>query len=210
MYRAEYNELNMIDLKSAAGYFENKEPGLADLIKKYSKTKRTIKKSPPALYARELFASIVSQQLSTKVADIIWLRFAELVKTPEDPEVVKKFTVEQLRAIGLSNLKASYILAIAKGVTDGTVQLGHLDELDDEAVIAELIQLKGVGRWTAEMFLLFTLARPDVFSVGDLGLRNAADKFYGKKLKIEKLNRISKTWSPHRSAVSLALWHSLN
>lgn len=162
------------------------------------------------MYARELFASIVSQQLSTKVADVIWKRFAELVKNPEDPTIVKKFSVAQLRSVGLSNQKASYILAIATGVTDGTVLLDHLDSLDDEAVIAELIQLKGVGRWTAEMFLLFTLARPDVFSVGDLGLRNAADEFFNKKLSPTELLKLSEAWSPHRSAVSLALWHSLD
>lgn len=162
------------------------------------------------MYARELFASIVSQQLSTKVADIIWSRFASLVEKPEDPEIVKTFTIEQLRSVGLSNQKASYILNIANGVTDGTVRLNHLDELEDESIIAELVQLKGVGRWTAEMFLLFTLARPDVFSSGDLGLRNAADKFAGKKLTPEKLKKLSSSWSPHRSAVSLALWHSLD
>lgn len=162
------------------------------------------------MYARELFASIVSQQLSTKVADIIWGRFVDLVKVPEDPKVVKKFSVEQLRTVGLSNSKANYILAIANGVTDGTVLLDHLDSLDDEAIIAELVQLKGVGRWTAEMFLIFTLARPDVFSVGDLGLRNAANRFFDKKLKPEKLLKLSEAWSPHRSAVSLALWHSLD
>lgn len=162
------------------------------------------------MYARELFASIVSQQLSTKVADIIWGRFADLVKTPEDPKVVKKFSVEQLRSVGLSNSKANYILAIANGVTDGTVLLDHLDNLDDETVITELTQLKGVGRWTAEMFLIFTLARPDVFSVGDLGLRNAADKLFNKKLTHSELLEFSEAWSPHRSAVSLALWYSLD
>lgn len=162
------------------------------------------------MYARELFASIVSQQLSTKVADIIWNRFSELVKNPEDPKIVKKFTVEQLRSIGLSNQKASYILAIANGVTDGTVKLDHLDELDDESIINELVQLKGVGRWTAEMFLIFTLARPDVFSVGDLGLRNAVNKLYEKELTVSDISELSQAWSPYRSLVSLALWHSLD
>ncbi|MEK7472314.1 MAG: DNA-3-methyladenine glycosylase 2 family protein [Patescibacteria group bacterium] len=200
----------MIDINSAIKHFESHDPKVVTLLKNYAVAKRVIKKSPPDMYARELFASIVSQQLSTKVADIIWGRFANLVKVPEDPKVVKKFSVEQLRTVGLSNSKATYILAIANGVTDGTVLLDHLDSLDDEAIIAELVQLKGVGRWTAEMFLLFTLARPDVFSVGDLGLRNAADKFFDKKLKPEKLLKLSAAWSPHRSAVSLALWHSLD
>lgn len=200
----------MIDLNDAKKYFAARDPGITTLIERYALTKRVIKKAPPSMYARELFASIVSQQLSTKVADIIWGRFSSLVKNPEDPEIVKTFTIEQLRAIGLSNQKASYILAIAGGVTDGAVKLKHLDQLDDEAIITELIQLKGVGRWTAEMFLLFTLGRPDVFSAGDLGLKNAADKFTGKKLTPEKLQKLSATWSPHRSAVSLALWHSLD
>lgn len=199
----------MIDIDSAIKHFEY-DTNLSKLLSDYSKTKRVINKSAPNMYARELFASIVSQQLSTKVADIIWGRFAELVKTPENPSEVKKFSVEQLRSVGLSNSKANYILAIANGVTDGTVLLDHLDDLENEAIISELTQLKGVGRWTAEMFLIFTLARPDVFSVGDLGLRNAADKFFDKKLTPSDLLELSQAWSPYRSAVSLALWHSLD
>lgn len=162
------------------------------------------------MYARELFASIVSQQLSTKVADIIWERFTNLVKTPGNPKAVKKFSIEQLRAVGLSNSKAGYILAIAHGVTDGTVRLEHLDDLDDEKIITELTQLKGIGRWTAEMFLIFTLARPDVFSIGDLGLRNATNKFFERDLDQAEILELSQAWSPHRSAVSLALWRSLD
>jgi len=131
----------MIDLDSAIKHFDAKDPEIAELIRRYAITKRVIKKSPPLLYARELFASIVSQQLSTKVADIIWGRFSDLVKSPDSPEVVKTFTPEQLRAIGLSSQKASYILAIANGVTDGTVKLDHLNGLNDEVIIAELIQL---------------------------------------------------------------------
>ncbi len=200
----------MNNIAQAINYFEISDPNVAQIIRNFSKTKRVIKKSTPDMYARELFASIVSQQLSTKVADIIWNRFSELVKNPEDPKIVKKFTVEQLRSIGLSNQKASYILAIANGVTDGTVKLDHLDELDDESIINELVQLKGVGRWTAEMFLIFTLARPDVFSVGDLGLRNAVNKLYEKELTVSDISELSQAWSPYRSLVSLALWHSLD
>ena len=200
----------MNNIAQAINYFENSDPGVAQIIRNFSKTNRVIKKSAPDMYARELFASIVSQQLSTKVADIIWNRFSELVQSPNDPKIVKKFTVEQLRSIGLSNQKASYILAIANGVTDGTVKLDHLDELDDESIINELVQLKGVGRWTAEMFLIFTLARPDVFSVGDLGLRNAVNKLYEKELTANDISELSQVWSPYRSLVSLALWHSLD
>jgi DNA-3-methyladenine glycosylase II len=202
--------LLMNNTASAIEYFDIRDQKIAQLVKNYSKTKRVIKKSPPEHYARELFASIVSQQLSTKVADVIWERFSKLVKNPDDPKIVKRFTVEQLRSIGLSNQKANYILAIAGGVTNGTVKLNHLDELDDDSIINELVQLKGVGRWTAEMFLIFTLARPDVFSVGDLGLRNAVSKLYGKELSVSDLTDLSQTWSPHRSIVSLALWYSLD
>lgn len=200
----------MIDLDAALRHFEVHDKRIAELIKNYSSTERIINKSQPGQYARELFASIVSQQLSTNVADIIWNRFSTLVENPDKPEVVKRFSVEELRSIGLSNSKANYILAIANGVTDGTVLLDHLDSLEDEAIIAELIQLKGVGRWTAEMFLIFTLARPDVFSAGDLGLRNATNILFGRDLSVKELMEISHSWSPFRSAVSLALWHFLD
>lgn len=169
-----------------------------------------LKPKPVSQYAEELFSSIVSQQLSTKAAATIWRRFADLVGDPSHPEIVKNFDIESLRTIGLSRQKASYILDIAKGTSDGTVRLDHLDELDDDAVITELIQLKGVGRWTAEMFLIFTLGREDVFSIGDLGLRNAANKLYNRELSLTDLTELSQKWSPYRSTASLLLWHSLD
>lgn len=99
--------LLMNNTASAIEYFDIRDQKIAQLVKNYSKTKRVIKKSPPEHYARELFASIVSQQLSTKVADVIWERFSKLVKNPDDPKIVKRFTVEQLRSVGLSNQKAN-------------------------------------------------------------------------------------------------------
>lgn len=201
----------MIDIAAAKKYFQASDPEIAALISEYLASKPTaLQKAKPEFYARELFESIVSQQLSTKVAKVIWQRFSDLVKRPDDPNQVKKFSIEQLRSVGLSNQKASYILAIATGVTDGTVHLNHLDELDDESVIEELIQLKGIGRWTAEMFLLFTLTRPDVFAAGDLGLKTAINRLKGRELSLADILEISQKWSPHRSAVSLALWYSLD
>lgn len=167
-------------------------------------------KKPADCYRDELFSSIISQQLSVKAAATIWRRFINIYGDPVDTKKVLSADLETLRSVGLSRQKATYIQSIARGTTDGTVRLDHLDTLDNETVIAELVTLKGVGSWTAEMFLIFTLGRPDVFSIGDLGLRNAAARLYQRELSRDELLSLSVRWSPFRSAASLALWHSLD
>jgi DNA-3-methyladenine glycosylase II len=173
-------------------------------------------KSPTSKYLEELLCSITSQQLSVKAAATIWKRFQELVGHDYAPENILKFTPEQLRFVGLSGQKSKYILGICEDLLSGRVDITNLDELADQEVVSELVKLKGVGVWTAEMFLIGTLARPDVFSVLDLGLRNAVSKAYSTPEKPinpsdhTTILTLSQTWSPHRSLASLALWHSLD
>ena len=160
-----------------------------------------------------LCASIVSQQLSTKVARVIHQRFLDLYDGMEpQPEQVLETSVETMRAIGLSFSKASYIHNISRFALEQGLDAKKLHKMENEALIEYLTQIKGVGRWTVEMQLMFTLAREDVFAVDDLGIQQAMIGIYKlktvdkKKLK-EKMLKISSAWSPYRTYACLHLWH---
>ncbi|MDP4149130.1 MAG: DNA-3-methyladenine glycosylase [Bacteroidota bacterium] len=160
-----------------------------------------------------LCSSIMSQQLSTKVAATILKRFLNLYKgkTPM-PEDILATPFETLRSIGLSNAKANYVHNVARFALDQGVDPRRLGKMDNEEVIAYLTQIKGVGRWTAEMLLMFTLGREDVFAVDDLGIQNAMIRLYkldnsDKRQFREELLRISQRWSPYRTYACLHLWH---
>jgi DNA-3-methyladenine glycosylase II len=167
----------------------------------------------PLIYFQKLCDDIVSQQLAGSAATSIFNRFINLMPTKKfTPRHVLKLKDQALRDVGLSWAKASYIKNLAEKVNNQEVRLEKLSKLDDEAVIAELVKVKGIGPWTAEMFLMFSLGREDVFSHGDLGLRNGLVKLYQlrKPPTIERANRIVNRWSPYKSYGSLALWHSLD
>ena len=160
----------------------------------------------------DLVESIIGQQLSGKAADTIFGRFKKLF--PGDiitAEKLIKLDTEKIREAGISYSKIKYIKGIAHEIVDGNLDLNKLEKLSDQEVIDELVKLKGVGVWTAEMFLMFTLLRPDVFSAGDLGLQNAVVRHYKLKNKPgkEELLEISSKWSPHRTLASRILWRSL-
>jgi len=159
-----------------------------------------------------LARAIVGQQLSTKAAASIWSRLVALFDgdTPE-PEAILRRRPETLRKAGLSGAKVEFLRDLASRVKDGRLQLDRLKELPDEDVIAELIEVKGVGRWTAEMFLIFHLGRPDVVSTGDLGIRRAVQIAYGtgELPGPQELERIAEPWRPHRTLACLYLWRSL-
>lgn len=160
-----------------------------------------------------LCESIVSQQLSIKAADTIFARFKVLFPTTiPTPELTTKLSIEQLRAVGLSNAKANYIKDLAQKVYSKEIDLDHIKTLSNEEVITELTKVKGIGRWTAEMFLMFALGREDIFSYGDLGLRKAIQKLY--KLKKEptptQAEKIAKKWIPYRTYACRILWKSLD
>ncbi len=159
-----------------------------------------------------LCASIMSQQLSVKVADVIYKRFIALYESQEPtPQQILATPHETLRGIGLSNNKVSYVKNVAQFDIDFGMEARKLAKMTNEEVIAYLIVIKGVGRWTIEMLLMFALGREDVFAVDDLGIQNAMIKLYGldssdkKKLR-EDMLRLSKKWSPYRTYACVHLW----
>jgi DNA-3-methyladenine glycosylase II len=168
--------------------------------------------SRPDAY-QALARAIVGQQLSTKAAASIWNRVVELFggDTPT-PRQLLGVDGEKLREAGLSWSKVGFLKDLAERVEDGRLDLGRLTELPDEDVVAALIEIKGVGRWTAEMFLIFHLGRPDVVSVGDLGIRRAIKDAYGMAELPDptQMERISEPWRPHRTLACLYLWRSLD
>lgn len=159
-----------------------------------------------------LVASIMSQQLSTKVAQVIYNRFLDLYngKAPT-PEQVVKTKPEKLRAIGLSNAKVSYVQNVARFTIESGIDVKKLNKMSNDEVIDYLVQIKGVGKWTVEMQLMFTLAREDVFPVDDLGIQQAMIRLYdldpaNKKQLRENMLAIAEKWSPYRTYASLHLW----
>ena len=160
-----------------------------------------------------LARAIVGQQLSTKAARSIWEKLQGQFggATPTPQQLLRKRR-ETLRKAGLSNAKVEFLRDLAARVRSGELDLKRLGKLADEDVIAELIEVKGIGAWTAEMFLIFHLARPDVVSVGDLGIRRAVQIAYGMDdlPGPEELERIADEWRPHRTLACLYLWRSLD
>jgi DNA-3-methyladenine glycosylase II len=159
----------------------------------------------------ELVESIASQQLSVKASDAIYKRIIDLMPGKIlNPVNLLKIKDEHLRSAGLSFGKIKYLKDLSKKVKSKELDLGSLEKLDNEEVIQELTKVKGIGRWTAEMFLMFALGRPDVFSHGDLGLKNAIKKIYGLKVyKIEEVEKIVIKWTPFRTFAARILWRSL-
>jgi DNA-3-methyladenine glycosylase II len=160
-----------------------------------------------------LCASIMSQQLSTKVARVIYHRFLELFEGAEPtPEQIVATPFENLRAIGLSNAKAQYVLNVAQFAIDHQLTDKKLKKMSNEDIIELLTQIKGVGRWTVEMLLMFTLGREDLFSADDYGIQTAMKRLYklddsNKKEFKEKMLKISQKWAPYRTYACLYLWH---
>jgi DNA-3-methyladenine glycosylase II len=159
-----------------------------------------------------LCASIMSQQLSTKVAEVIFKRFLQLYGGKEPtPEQIAATSPEVLRSIGLSNAKAAYVLNVAAFVQEHKLKDGVLKKLSNEEVIALLTQIKGIGQWTVEMLLMFTLGREDVFAADDYGIQVAMKKLYGlddsnKKEFKENMLRLSQKWKPYRTDACMHLW----
>lgn len=165
-------------------------------------------------YYVSLCQSIISQQLSGKAADTIIARFETLLGNNVTPDTVLQVSEEQLRAAGMSWSKVRFLRALAEAIQQGVFGeegLEGLDGLENEEVIVRLTKVKGIGRWTAEMFLMFTLKREDVFSYGDLGLKRAIQKLYGfkKEPTPKQIAKLEKHWSPYRTWACRILWKSL-
>jgi len=160
-----------------------------------------------------LIRSIVGQQLSTTAARAIFARLTDRYggRTPTPVEVLEDDPDELRAAAGLSRAKVAFLRSLAEHVLDGSLALDAMDQLPDEEVKAELVAVKGLGPWTADLFLMFQLERPDVFPVGDLGIRRAIKVRYGLEAMPTpaEAERIADPWRPHRTLASLFLWRSL-
>jgi len=159
-----------------------------------------------------LCMSIASQQLSTKAADTIFRRFCDLFPDRKPvPERVMTLADDEIRAVGFSRPKVTYIKDLASHVTDGRLDLKGLKKHPDDEVMRQLVAVKGIGRWTAEIFLMFRLGRPDIFPADDLGLMNAVQRTYGmrKRPDAKRLRKMCETWKPYRSVAAWYLWQSL-
>lgn len=168
-------------------------------------------KQDPESYFVHLTREIIGQQLSGKAASKIYSRF-ELLFTNKKvhPKKLLKLNDQILRDAGLSWAKASYVKNIARAYLDKSVKFHQFTILPDEEIIKELTTIKGIGPWTAEMFLIFTLGREDVFSFGDLGLKKGIAKLYQKENPTRtQIERVIKKWTPYKSYGSITLWHSL-
>ncbi|CAN5298634.1 DNA-3-methyladenine glycosylase [soil metagenome] len=167
----------------------------------------------------DLVESIISQQLSVKASATIFQRFKDIFGNPDKvgtqtfptPKQILKTPDKKIRAAGLSNAKVKYVKSLAEFVETKQLILKNLKKLNDEEVIVELTKVKGIGRWTAEMILIFSLQRPDVFSIGDLGLRKSISILYKVDINnLKKIEKISNKWTPNRSLASRYLWKNLD
>lgn len=158
-----------------------------------------------------LARSIVGQQISVKAAQSVWDRLSGRLAAVT-PELVVRARRPTLRACGLSSRKVDYLKDLAANFLDGNLGAAHWDTFDDEALIVELTSVKGIGRWTAEMFLIFYLTRPDVLPLADLGLQRAMRIHYnrGRALSLHRMRRIGAAWSPWRSVATWYMWRSLD
>ncbi len=193
------------------------DPAMAALIERVgeidlaTRLRRRSEERPADAYGA-LLRAIVGQQLSTKAARTIYLRVLDLFDgaTPS-PERLLEASEADLRGCGLSGRKVEYVQDLARHVLAGELEVDRLGELPDEAVVEEIVAVRGLGQWTAEMFLIFHLERPDVLSGGDLGIRKAVQIEYGleEMPAPARVLEIGETWRPHRSLASLYLWESL-
>ncbi len=183
-----------------------KDPVLKKLYKKYGPHKFEDRSER---LMEELVEAIISQQLSNKASDTIYKRFLDLFKGKfPKPDEILSMDDEKLRSAGMSYSKVKYIKNIAAAFKNGDLNINKISKMSDDEVIEELTKIKGVGRWTAEMILIFTLKREDIFSLGDAGLKKAVKNLYNLEKETEIL-KLSKSWKPKRSYACWYLWRSL-
>ncbi len=199
------------ELQAAADHLSKNDPHLAPIIARFGLC--TIE--PHDDYYRELVDSIISQQLSVKAASTIEKRFVALFgDTFPTPEQILTRDIEELRAVGLSRPKANYVLDLALHIIEGRIQLEKLPTLPNEEVIRELVAVRGIGEWTAHMFLIFSLGRLDILATGDLGVRMAMKRLYhlDDAPKPDEMRAIADkfSWHPYESIACWYLWKSLD
>jgi DNA-3-methyladenine glycosylase II len=184
-----------------------KDPVIAAIIRRHPRVHLEPRGEPFHTLAR----AIVGQQISVKAAQSVWNKFAGLITVIHHDNVLKAKTGD-LRACGLSGRKCEYITDLAKRFADGHVHVHRWPDMSDDEVIEDLVQVRGIGRWTAEMFLMFNLLRPDVFPLDDLGLQKGLRLAYhqGRKISLRTMRQRGETWRPYRSMATWYLWRSLD
>jgi DNA-3-methyladenine glycosylase II len=195
-------------MRRAVNHLKKSDPVLCAIIERVGPFRMEF--GEPEFHS--LAEAIVYQQLNGKAAVTIFKRFATLTGEPVTPQGILKLTDAQLRSVGLSKQKSSYLKDMAQRAASGELDFSRLAEMTDEEVIKHLTQVKGVGVWTAHMFLMFTLRRPNVLPTGDFGIQMAIKKHY-KKRKMPKpmqMEKIAKLWEPYRSIACWYLWRSLD
>lgn len=200
-----------VDYSRASRLLLRRDPTLAALIRRHGPCR--IAEVLRADHFSALVRAIIFQQLSTKAATTIHSRLvATLPDSRVTPDALASVTEEQFRNAGVSRQKALYLRDLCEKLTSGDVRLEDVEALDDESVIAALTKVKGIGRWTAEMFLMFRLHRPDVLPVGDLGILTAVQKAYRlrKRPTADRLRQLADAWKPYRSIACWYLWRSLD
>ena len=195
-------------MRKAINHLKNSDPVLSAIIERVGACR--MEYGEPAFSS--LAEAIVYQQLNGKAAVTIFNRFADLAGRPLTPQRILKLSVEQMRGAGLSKQKLSYLRDLAAKTQAGELDFAKLPDLSDDEVIKHLTQVKGIGVWTAHMFLMFALRRPNVLPTGDFGVRMAIMKHYRKRKlpKPEQMEKIAKCWEPYRSVACWYLWKSLD
>ncbi len=199
------------DMARARRVLMRRDPVLAPIIKKHGACGIATGRENDIFCG--LVEAIVSQQLSTRAAATIYGRLRALLPnggTPT-PEAFIPLTDEELRGVGLSRQKLGYLRDLSEKMLDGSINNRGLMQMNDDEIVAELTKIKGIGRWTVQMLLIFRLARPDVFPAGDLGIVKAVQGAYNLRVApdVQVLHRIAEPWRPYRSVASWYLWASL-
>ncbi len=196
-----------MDLNAASEFLAHRDPALAPIILQWG----PLTPSHPEGVFESLLSAIVSQQLSVKAAATIFGRFLHLLEMDAHPARILSTPAEDFRKVGLSGQKVSYVFALAEAFHKNPEAYNQLEHLTDEEVIERLTKIKGIGVWTAQMFLMFTLFRPDVFPIGDLGIRKAMEKnlFDGNPQSHATLISRAEIWAPYRTVACFYLWKSL-
>jgi DNA-3-methyladenine glycosylase II len=195
-------------MRKAVAHLKKSDPVLRAIIERLGPCRMEF--GPPEFHS--LAEAIVYQQLNGKAAVTIFKRFAALAGEPLTPEGILRLTNEQMRSVGLSKQKSAYLKDLAEKTNAGLLDFSKLSALTDEEVIKHLTQVKGIGVWTAQMFLMFTLKRENVLPTGDYGVQAAIKKHYRKRKlpKPEVMEKIAKRWEPYRSVACWYLWRSLD
>ena len=195
-------------MRKAVIHLKKSDPVLRSIIERVGPCRMEF---GPAEFS-SLAEAIVYQQLNGKAAVTIFQRFARLAGEPITPEGILKLSDEQLRSVGLSKQKSAYLKDLAARTATGLLDFSKLPDLSDEEVIRHLTQVKGIGVWTAHMFLIFSLRRPNVLPTGDYGVQMAVKKHYRKR-KLPKpleMEKIARAWEPYRSIACWYMWRSLD